>query len=117
MFHQSDLVPLLFLGECILTTTFLINRTPYPILNWDTPYKQLNEYHVDYSMLHTFWLHIFCINIIFTITQSFILVQFHLYTFVGYPSNMKGCHSYDIKNKNVFFVKRYHFSRISFEMK
>ena len=40
LYFQSR-VPIQFCSECILTATFLINMTPFPLLNHRTPYEIL----------------------------------------------------------------------------
>ncbi|XP_047331139.1 uncharacterized protein LOC124934664 [Impatiens glandulifera] len=37
----SSSIPIEYLGECVLTTCYLINRTPYRVLGFRTPYKVL----------------------------------------------------------------------------
>lgn len=54
-FYQSN-IPLELWDECILTTTFLINRT-HKIIQNKTPYKLLYGSDVDYSILRTFGCH------------------------------------------------------------
>ena len=48
IYFQSR-VPIQFWTECILIVTFLINRTPSPLLNNRTPYELLYKTVMDYS--------------------------------------------------------------------
>lgn len=53
LFFQSK-VPLKFWGECVLTATYLINRTPMPLLSNKSPFNVLNQKEVDYSTMKVF---------------------------------------------------------------
>lgn len=53
LFFQSH-VPIKFQGECILIATYLINRTPSPLLHQETPYQLLYGQQVDYRHLGVF---------------------------------------------------------------
>ncbi|XP_026398824.1 uncharacterized protein LOC113294654 [Papaver somniferum] len=50
---QANL-PIYFWGECALTATYLINRTPTPILNNKTPYEILFGNQPPYNQLKVF---------------------------------------------------------------
>lgn len=49
---QANL-PKKFWGECIFTATFLINRLPFKLLSWKTPYKVLFGTTPDYTGLRS----------------------------------------------------------------
>lgn len=50
---QSSL-PISFLGDCILTAAYLLNRTPSLLLNRLTPYEILFHTSPDFTLLRTF---------------------------------------------------------------
>jgi len=51
-FHAN--LPLKFWGESLLTTTYLINQLPTPVLNHKSPYKILYGRPLTYTLLHIF---------------------------------------------------------------
>ena len=60
---QANL-PLKLWGDCVLTATYLINRTPSPLLQNLTPYEKLLGHSPSYGHLIIFWLFVFCFNLI-----------------------------------------------------
>lgn len=50
---QSNL-PIRFWGDCVMTTTYLINRTPLKSINFLTPYYKLYKTELDLSHLKVF---------------------------------------------------------------
>ncbi|KAG9454283.1 hypothetical protein H6P81_007187 [Aristolochia fimbriata] len=50
----SSLVPCVFWGESILTSVYIINRLPSPVLNNSTPFSSLYGASPDYSSLRVF---------------------------------------------------------------
>ena len=51
-FHAS--IPLSLWGDCVLTSCYLINHTPTPLLNGLSPYEVLFNSKPDYSLLRVF---------------------------------------------------------------
>lgn len=102
LYFQSR-VPIQFWGECVLAASFLINRTPSPLLDWTTPYARLYGTPVDYSGLKVFGC------LCFASTSPHHRSKFHpraiISVFLGYPPGMKGYRLFDIENKR-FFVSR-----------
>ncbi|GJT91593.1 retrovirus-related pol polyprotein from transposon TNT 1-94 [Tanacetum coccineum] len=48
-FHSG--LPNKFWGDCMLTTTYLINKMPMKILDWKTPFEMLHGVHPSYDHL------------------------------------------------------------------
>lgn len=59
LLFQSKL-PIKYWGECVLTTTNLINRFPSKILKNKTPFEILFGSLPDYNHLEVFWQLVFC---------------------------------------------------------
>ncbi|XP_075515883.1 uncharacterized protein LOC142550692 [Primulina tabacum] len=80
-------VPIRFWGKCVLTTTFLINRTPSPWLKHKTPYELLYKSTFDYSILKVFG----CLGFDSTFPASRHKFQPRIRTcvFLGYPLRVK----------------------------
>lgn len=53
LYFQSQ-VPIHFSSECVLTATFLRNKTPSPLIGNQTPYELLYQKPVDYISLRVF---------------------------------------------------------------
>lgn len=83
LLFQSHL-PIVFWGECVLTTAYLINRIPSHTFSWQTFFFRLHGYNADYQSLRVFG----CLCFASTLSK------FHpwaiLSVFVGYPPGMKG---------------------------
>ena len=89
----------MFWTDCVLHSTYLINRTPTPILNNQTPFKILYKRIPLLDHFRVFG------------SQCFISPQSqHLYkfdpralecVFLGYPTNTKGFRVYDLNSKQI----------------
>ncbi|XP_022897798.1 uncharacterized protein LOC111411504 [Olea europaea var. sylvestris] len=102
LFFQSR-VPIQFWGDCILTATFLINRTPSKILKNMTPFSLLYGSSFDYSSLRVFG------SLCFTSTVPSHMNKFYhrakACVFFGYPPVIKGYKLYDVSSKSFIVSK------------
>lgn len=99
LFFQSQ-VPISLWTECILTATFLINRTPSPFLHNKTSYELLYQKPVD--SLRVFG----CLAFASTLPTQRTKFQprARICVFLGYPTGMKAYKLYDLQNRQVFFL-------------
>ncbi|GAA0167597.1 hypothetical protein LIER_22488 [Lithospermum erythrorhizon] len=99
---QSNL-PIKFWGECILTTGYLINRTPSSVLQFKSPYELLYGKPHTYSHLRVFGALCFVHN------QKSKLDKFSSRStrciFVGYPFGKKRWKLFDVESRE-YFVSR-----------
>ena len=96
-------VPIKFLGDCVLTVAYLINRLPSPIIQLETPYYRLFGQQTVYNSLRTFG----CLCFASTLTSE--RSKFHPRAtpavFIGYPPGVKGYKLFDIQHKKVFISR------------
>ncbi|KAJ4790588.1 Retroelement pol polyprotein-like [Rhynchospora pubera] len=97
---QSD-VPLKFWGECILTATYLINRTPTPLLQNKTPYEMLFGKPPAYTPIRCFG----CLCYVKIPTLDKFGSRARKCVFIGYPFGKKGWRVLDLET-NKFVVSR-----------
>ena len=100
-FHSRVLIQ--FWRDCVLTATYLINRTPSHLLGNKAPFEILHKQLVDYSHLKVFG----CLA--FASTLSAHRTKFdpraRICVVLGYPPGMKGYKLYDIISKQVFISR------------
>ena len=87
LLFQSN-IPLAYWSDCVLTSVFLISRTPYVLLQNSTPYELLTHKKPDYAFLRSFG----CLCYVSTL-----LKDRHKFSpradkcvFLGYASGYKG---------------------------
>ena len=99
LFFQSH-TPSKYWSECLLTATFLINRTPSRSIGNISPYQKLYNEQPNYSFLRNFG----CLA--FTSTLSAHRQKFQprarAAVFIGYPPGMKAYKFIDLETKQIF---------------
>lgn len=96
-------VPLTFWGKCVLTASYLINRTPMPLLSLKAPYDVLHTHKIDYSVMRVVGCLAYATTI--AVQRGKFDPRATPCVFMGYPVGIKGYRLYDIVN-NRFFISR-----------
>ena len=92
-------------SDYVLTTVFLINRTPTPVLQGDiSPYQKLLDKSSDYGSLRIFGYLAFASTLQGHHTKF--EPRARRYVFIGYPPGVKGYKMFDLENKEVFVSSR-----------
>lgn len=112
-FHSA--MPIQYWGDCLLTATYLVNRTPSVQLNGCTPYELLFKSLPDYSVLKVFGCLCFAANLPHP-TDKF-APRAVKGVFVGYPFAKKGYKILDLNTYETFVSRDVHFYEHIFPFK
>jgi len=96
-------LPLQFLGECVLTVDYLINKTPSMVLNGKSPYEVLYGKAPSYEHLWVFGPLCYAHNQ--KTKRDKFASRSKKCVFIGYPYGKKGWCLYDLETKQ-FFISR-----------
>ncbi|XP_074265296.1 uncharacterized protein LOC141587721 [Silene latifolia] len=93
-------LPLKFWGDCLLTATYLINKMPSSVLQWQTPYEVLFTEKPSYSDLRVFGC-LYYGTMPPTVKDKF-SKRARKSVFIVYPFNQKGYKLYDLEDHIVY---------------
>lgn len=80
-----------FWGDCLLTSTYIINRIPTSVLGFISPYEKLHNTPPDYTLFRVLG----CLTYMTVHTSDKLAPRALKTIFLGYPPNQKGYKLYD----------------------
>ncbi|XP_070010765.1 uncharacterized protein [Nicotiana sylvestris] len=102
LLFQSKL-PIKYWGDCVLTSTYLINRFPSTVLQNLSPYHKLHGHPPTYAHLRTFGC--LCFATIPKVKRDKLQPKPSPSLFVGYPLGKKGYKLLDLANHSIFYSR------------
>ena len=110
---QADL-SLSFWGDCVLAASYIITRTPFPLLDNKSPYEVLFNTPPAYDTLCIFGCLCYAHNIKFK--RDKFMSRSRKCLFVGYPQGKKGWKLYDFETGEYFVSRDVKFYEIDFPL-
>ncbi|XP_056694807.1 uncharacterized protein [Spinacia oleracea] len=94
-------LPVRFWGECLLTSTYLINLMPSSVLSWKTPYEVLLKKLPDYENLRI----VGCLCYAAVKSHDKLAPRARKCIFLGYPYAQKGYKLYDLISHKIILSR------------
>lgn len=107
-------LPSKFLGDCILTATFLINKLLTTNLNWKSPFEMPFHHSLNISHLQNIGCLVYAAALGPFKTSDKFAPKDRKLVFVDYPPNQKRYKFYDLDNHQVFLSRDVLFFSILF---
>ena len=105
LMFQSN-VPLEFWEECVLTTVYLINQIPTPLLSNKSPFEVLYNRLPSLTHLRVFGCECYATNVY--LKQKFD-PRASVCVFMGYPHGQKGYKIFDLNTKKILVSRDVYF--------
>ncbi|GKE44997.1 NSP-interacting kinase 1-like protein, partial [Tanacetum coccineum] len=93
-------LPNKFWGDCVLTTTYLINKMPMEILDWKTPFEMLHGKVPSYEQLRV--MGCLCFATITKPHKDKFTSRSIISVLIGYSPSQKGYKLYNLETHEVF---------------
>lgn len=106
LLYQSN-IHLPYWSDCLITTTFLINRLPSSLLDHVSPFEKLEGKSPDYTQFKTF--RSLCYALILLKDKTKFSPRVILCIFLGYSVGYKGYTLIDLESQNVFISRNVFF--------
>ena len=107
----KDHIPIKFWGHCVLTTTYIINLLPNPVLHGKSPHKAFHNSKPTIQHVRVLGCLCFAKNMyIYDKFQSNSVVEVHM----GYSATTRGYILYSLNDKKFFLSRDVEFREFTF---